>query len=262
MRPITCLGPFGFLGRGAAGDPGVVPSRLSITPFTNSPMSPRRGRRPSPPRSRRWSPISTACGATAYRGGARSWRLPRRWCRRRFRHFAALAMTIRRCAGLIAAGCVALPASANDGDLPVVETSNAAIASQDGERLRVVFAAEGQPALLFKAGSGKWDWQNKSKLVIPVGNPSGEPVTLLLRIEDEAHRSLSGKIAIAPADSGDLALWIDAPAPRSMGMIAGPSLTAAGLEPHGLRVTATEGSVDSSHIAAVRFGIARSTAPR
>jgi hypothetical protein len=87
-------------------------------------------------------------------------------------------------------------------------------------------------------------------------------VTLLLRIGDEANRSLSGKVSIAPGSAGDLTLWIDAPSPRQMGMIAGPSLTAAGLEPHTLPVTATEGSVDASRITSVRLGIARPTAPR
>ena len=86
---------------------------------------------------------------------------------------------------------------------------------------------EGQPAVLFKPADGAWDWSRTGKLVIPVENPGGEPVTLLLRVSDGAGRSLSGKISIAPDGAGDLTLWIDAPAPRQMGMIAGPSLTAA-----------------------------------
>ncbi len=106
------------------------------------------------------------------------------------------------------------------------------------------------------------DWRHSGKLVIPVENQGGEAVTLLLRIGDEANRSLSGKVSIAPGSAGDLTLWIDAPSPRQMGMIAGPSLTAAGLEPHTLPVTATEGSVDASRITSVRLGIARPTAPR
>src|SRR5271166_5340426 len=89
-----------------------------------------------------------------------------------------------------------------------------------------------------------------------------EPVTVLLRIDDVADRSLNGKISISPGSIGDLALWIDAPSPRKMGMIAGPSLTAAGLEPHTLPVTATEGSIDASQVVSVRLGIARRTAPR
>ena len=110
--------------------------------------------------------------------------------------------------------------------------------------------------------NGAWDWSHTSKLVIPVDNPGGEPLTLLLRIADDAGRSLSGKISIAPGGAGDLALWIAAPSPRRMGMIAGPSLAAAGIEPHTLPVTATEGSVDASRVASVRLGIARPTAPR
>ena len=128
--------------------------------------------------------------------------------------------------------------------------------------MRVEFAAEGQPGILFKPRSGAWDWRDTSKLVIPVENPSGEPVTLLLRVNDGADRSVSGKISIAPDSAGALTLWIDAPSPRQMGMIAGPSLTAAGLELHTLPVTATEGSVDASRVTSVRLGIARPTAPR
>jgi hypothetical protein len=163
---------------------------------------------------------------------------------------------------LIAACSLALLVSAGEGVAPIIEVSNAIIASRDGERLRVVFAAEERPALLFRPREGAWDWRHTSKLVIPVENPGGEPVTLLLRIEDEAHRSLSGKTTIAPDASGALALWIDAPAPRSMGMIAGPSPAAGGLEPNTLPVTATEGSVDSSRITSVRLGIAKPTTPR
>lgn len=136
------------------------------------------------------------------------------------------------------------------------------VGSRDGERLHVRFAAEGQPALLFKPPGGAWDWRETSKLVVPVNNPADEALTLLLRIGDEANRSLSGKIGIAPGDAGDLTLWINAPSPRKMGMIGGPSLTAAGLQPHTLPVTATEGSVDASRITSVRLGIARPTVPR
>ena len=162
----------------------------------------------------------------------------------------------------LAACCLALLTAASGDDGPVVEMSNAFIASRDEERLHVVFAAEGQPTLLFKPRGGAWDWRDTSKIVISVENPGAEPATLLLQVDDGADRSLNGKIAIAPVSTGDLALWIEAPAPRAMGMIAGPSLAAAGLAPSTLPVTATEGSIDASRVASVRLGIARPRAPR
>jgi hypothetical protein len=143
-----------------------------------------------------------------------------------------------------------------DPDL-IVETLHASIESREGENLRVVFAAEGQPALLFKSAAGAWDWSEKSKLLIPVENPGDEPLTLLLRIESDPGQSLSGKVAIAPHSIGDLAIWIEAHSPRAMGMIAGPSPAAGGLEPHTSPVTATEGSIDASHVTSVRLGISR-----
>ena len=91
----------------------------------------------------------------------------------------------------------ALPIS-SEGDGTLVDTSNAIVGARDGAALRVVFAAEGQPAVLFKPADGAWDWSRTGKLVIPVENPGGEPVTLLLRVSDGADRSLSGKISIAP----------------------------------------------------------------
>jgi hypothetical protein len=163
---------------------------------------------------------------------------------------------------LTSAFCLALLVSANEGDGTVFETSNAIVEARDAAALRVVFAAEGQPALLFKPRGGTWDWRDTSKLVIAVENPSGEQVTLLLRVNDGADQSLSGKISIAAGGAGDLTLWIDAPSPRKMGMIAGPSLAAGGLELHTLPITATEGSVDASRVTSVRVGIARPTAPR
>lgn len=148
------------------------------------------------------------------------------------------------------------------GDEPVVEATHASIESRDGQRLWILVAPEGQPALVFKPARGVWDWSQTSKLVIPVDNADDEPLTLLLRFEDAAGRSLSGKVAIAARNAGDLAVWIGAPSPRAMGMMAGPSLTAAGLEPGVLPVTATNGSVDASHLTSVRLGISRPTAAR
>jgi hypothetical protein len=134
--------------------------------------------------------------------------------------------------------------------------------SREGERLRVVFAKEGHSALLFKPVQGAWDWSGTSKLLLPIENPGEEAVTLLLGIESDLGGSLSGKVAIAPNSTSDLSLWLEAPSPRVRGMTAGPSLAAGGLEPGILPVTATEGSVDASHISSVRLGISRPDAPQ
>jgi len=147
-------------------------------------------------------------------------------------------------------------------DDPVVETLNASIVSRDGQRLRVASATEGQPAVLFKPARGSWDWSATSKLFVPVENPGDEPLSLSLRIESAPGHSLSGSIAIASHSAGDLAIWLDAPLPRSMGMIGGPSLRAAGRGPNTLPVTATRGSVDASRVTAVRLGIGRRAAPQ
>jgi hypothetical protein len=61
-------------------------------------------------------------------------------------------------------------------------TWHAAIEARDGQRLRLVIANEGQPALLFKSVAGAWDWAATSKLSIPVENPGDEALTLSLRI--------------------------------------------------------------------------------
>jgi len=116
--------------------------------------------------------------------------------------------------------------------------------------------------VLFKPAAGAWDWSQASKLVIPVTNRGDEPLTLLLRVESDPGRALNGKVAIAPRSASDLAMRIDAPPPRTMGMIAGPSPTAAGLAPGILPVTATNGSIDASRVASVRLGISRPTTPR
>jgi len=158
--------------------------------------------------------------------------------------------------------CLLTVGAAAGGDAPIVETSHAAIEARDGLKLHVVFAPEAQPALLFKPARGVWDWSATSKLFIPVENPGDESVTLDLEIEDARGGSLSGDVAVAPRSVGDLAIWIEAPLPRSMGMIAGPSLRAAGLAPNTLPVTATKGSIDASHVVAVRLRVSRSAVPR
>jgi len=108
----------------------------------------------------------------------------------------------------LAACCLALLTAASEDDGPVVEMSNAVIASRDEERLRVVFAAEGRPTLLFKPRGGAWDWDT-SKIVISVENPGAEPVTLLLQVEDGADRRIrrlvwSGSLAF-PSTQGRMA---------------------------------------------------------
>jgi hypothetical protein len=155
--------------------------------------------------------------------------------------------------------CVAIcAASAAENTGEIVEVSNATIEAREGQRLQILFANEGQPAMWFRPASGTCDWSATSKLFIPVENPGDQPQTLLLRIESGADRSLRGKVAIAPHTTGDLAIWLDAPAPRAMGMIAG----AAALASRTMPVTAIEGSVDTTHVTAIRLGLARPTTPQ
>jgi hypothetical protein len=109
----------------------------------------------------------------------------------------------------LAACWLALLTAASGDDGPVVEVSNAVIVSRDEERLRVVFAAEGQPTPLFKPRGGAWDWRDTSKIVISVENPGAEPVTLLLQVEDGADRRIrrlvwSGSLAF-PSTQGRMA---------------------------------------------------------
>ena len=143
----------------------------------------------------------------------------------------------------------------------IVETLHATIESKEGQRLRVVFASEDRPAITFKPKGGAWDWSRESRLVIPVENPSDQALTLQLRVEDP-KRWLTGQAAIAPRSSGNLAISISAPPPVSMGMIAGPSLAPAGLDPDTLPVTATEGSIDATAVTLVRLGMLRPSSPR
>jgi hypothetical protein len=148
------------------------------------------------------------------------------------------------------------------GDEILVETFHATIEAREGQRLRVVFAAEDRPALIFRPEAGAWDWSRTSRLVIPVENPGDEALTLLMQVEDHVSRSLTGEVAIAPRTAGNLAISIGAPPPRSMGMIAGPSLAPAGLEPSTLPVTATDGAIDASKVTLVRLGMPRPSTPQ
>ena len=66
----------------------------------------------------------------------------------------------------------------------IVEPTHATIESKEGQRLRVVFATEDQPALTLNPKEGAWDWSRESRLVIPVENPGDEALTLQLRVED------------------------------------------------------------------------------
>ncbi len=135
---------------------------------------------------------------------------------------------------------------------PTVETRQATIEARDARGLRVRFEAANEPSLLFRPARGFWDWQATSKLVIPVDNLGGEPLTLRLGVDSAEGRSLVGQVTIAAGSTGNVAIWLDAPSPRAMGMVAGASLP----QPKSLPLTATKGSVDAAHVAAVRLGIA------
>jgi hypothetical protein len=148
------------------------------------------------------------------------------------------------------------------GEEMLVEPTHATIESKEGQRLLVVFATEDRPALTLKPKGGAWDWSRESRLVIPVENPSDEALTVRLRVEDQKRRSMTGKVAIAPRSSRNLAISISAPPPLSMGMIAGPSLAPAGLDPGTLPVTATDGFIDAAAVALVRLGLLRPSSPR
>ena len=162
--------------------------------------------------------------------------------------------------GLIAIALSPLIAAAGEEEI-IVETSHAIIESQEGQPLRVVFAAEERPVLIFKPRAGIWDW-SQSRIAIPVENPGDEALTLLLRVDDEMSRSKTGQVGIAPHSSGSLVISISAPQPRSMGMIAGPSPAGAGLDPDTLPVTATDGAIDGSHVTLVQLGMLRPLAPK
>ena len=174
-------------------------------------------------------------------------------------------VTSTRLATLTIASSLLISAGSFAQNYPIVETSHATIELREGGRLRVVIATEGQPALLFKPARGVWDWSVTSNLVIPVDNLGDEPLTLHLWVQSggggtSPSRALTGELAIAPKTAGNLTMWLDAPAPRAMGMTAGPSLAVAGLEPGTLPVTATKGSVDTSRVTLVRLGMSRPTA--
>ena len=162
--------------------------------------------------------------------------------------------------------CLPISAVGAAAIYPIVEPSHATIERREGQRLLVLFAAEGESVLTFKPPQQVWDWSRTSKLIIPVENRSDEPLTLRIRVESGVDaataKSLSGETAIAPRNARQLALWLAAPPPRVMGMTAGPALAVAGLEPVILPLTATKGSVDPAHVTSIRFGISRLTVPR
>jgi hypothetical protein len=138
----------------------------------------------------------------------------------------------------------------------VVETLDAVIEGRAGDSLRLRYAAADRPRVVFKPARGGWDWSTDGTLVVSVANPGKEPLTLRLAVESAALGAvLSGKTAIAPLSAGNLMIRIDAPTPRAMGMIGGPSPAGAGAAKT-LPVTATTGSLDASQVSAVRLEIA------
>ena len=141
-----------------------------------------------------------------------------------------------------------------------VEAGHATIEPVGDGRLNVQLAAGERRVLVFTPAHGVWDWSATSKLVIPVDNRGDAQLTLTMDVNSGAE-VLAGAATIAPGTAQNLTMWLAAPPPRTMGMIAGPSLAAAGAEPANLPVTATTGLVDTTRIAAVRLSIWRPLVP-
>src|SRR5262249_16328834 len=146
MRPTTCLGRCGFSVREAAGAAGAAPTRgaLRVLQICRH----RRGA----DGDRRREDRAAGCRLRSRLGQPGFAAARDRGNGRRDRVVGALdGMRPAICGkASLAACCLALLTAASGDDWPVVEMSNAVIVSRDQERLRVVFAAEGQPTLLFK----------------------------------------------------------------------------------------------------------------
>lgn len=141
-----------------------------------------------------------------------------------------------------------------------VETAHATIEPGGDSRLNVRLAAGERRVLVFTPARGAWDWSATSKLVMPVDNRGDAQLTLTMEVNSGAE-TLAGTATIAPKTAKNLTMWLAAPLPRAMGMVAGPSLAAAGVEPANLPVTATTGSLDTTHVKAVRLSVWRPLVP-
>jgi hypothetical protein len=123
------------------------------------------------------------------------------------------------------------------------------------------------PELLIRPAEGPADWSEVQALVIPLDNPTAEPVDLPVRVDDDAHaggdeHSLAGRARVGPGEVVAVVLALQPADALPMGMRAGPPLAAPQLDIPVRVIGGTRNTIDRHHVTAIHVFLLKRSAGR
>jgi hypothetical protein len=148
--------------------------------------------------------------------------------------------------------------------LPATAQLNSTIIEfADEPSLQTVTFAAGRdwPAIVLRA-DGAWDWSRAQVLTLDIADPTDRPVTLLLRIDDDAHatgdtHSFTGAVQLTPSQHTTLLLPLGT---EETGMLAQPSGADPG-HPGRTFIGQVHGRIDLHHVVALHISGVRTDLP-
>lgn len=139
-----------------------------------------------------------------------------------------------------------------------IEQSDARLGPADGDGFAPVhFQPSNQPSVQLNAPSDGWNWSGASAVQMHLQNAMAWPVTVQIRLLDQAGGSLDATLGLPPGGPLTLSVPLRATQPRRWGMTAGPPVPWLQEGTHKAVALTTSGHVDQSRIAAIRIAMVR-----
>jgi len=162
----------------------------------------------------------------------------------------------------------------NPADGARVSATNARLSKVTGTRVnagglatRVEFGAGDWPELVIRPAEAPADWSGVRALAVPVDNPTGEPIDLVVRVDDavqsggDQHR-LTGRARVRPGEPVVLILPLQSTEALAMGMRAGPPPEAPRLDAPVRVIGGARGAIERNHVAGIHLILAKRSAGR
>ncbi len=128
---------------------------------------------------------------------------------------------------------------------------------------RYVFQPSPTPQLVVSLSQGEWDWSKEGALHVDMQNAMPWAVTLTIDIDGATEgQHLHATVGVPAGPPQTLVVPLHATSPRAMGMQAGPPMPYASGGKRILLATTVEGTLNLSHVKAVRLGTPAPTAPQ
>jgi hypothetical protein len=174
------------------------------------------------------------------------------------------ALLLTACHTASNAGTFDLAGDASSAKLQQVQRADAVETNAQGSKQRrYTFASSPRPEIAIEAPAQGWDWSGKSELHIAVQNAMAWDVTLQIDIDGtHAGQKLHAVLALPAGPAQTIVVPLQAQAPRSEGMQAGPPMPFDDQGRNTLVATTVDGQLDLHAVRAVRLSMPSPQAPQ